>query len=206
MGVLAPFTSPHDPRWQGLPHYHHNIFIIKNVFLILFIIVVIIEYPLFMSWWNRSSYKSFEYAPYSFWFRIGIALVPELVYTTSTVALILGTPTLSLKGRTWTFHPAFALTFSIGLLGLYALVATFNTLIVYSNEVSFYNLQYWYFIAYVEAGLQAVLGLSYLGMMVLSSVAVHRWRIGKIRSEELGDADKGKDGMESTVSSRVTAS
>jgi hypothetical protein len=66
MGILTPFTSPADPRWHSFPRHHHTIFLVKNLILVLFTILVIVEYPLFKNWWENSPYsyhKSWEWAP-----------------------------------------------------------------------------------------------------------------------------------------------
>jgi hypothetical protein len=66
MGIFSAFTSPVDVRWQGIQRHHHTIFLVKNVILTLFIILVIVEYPLFKSWWENGPYsyhKNWDYAP-----------------------------------------------------------------------------------------------------------------------------------------------
>jgi hypothetical protein len=66
MSIISPFTSPQDVRWKGFQRRHHTIFLVKNIILFLFIILVIVEYPLFKSWWENGPYrpvKSWEYAP-----------------------------------------------------------------------------------------------------------------------------------------------
>ncbi|KAF1843442.1 uncharacterized protein K460DRAFT_387518 [Cucurbitaria berberidis CBS 394.84] len=189
MGIFTPLTSPRDPRWQGIQHHHHTIFLVKNLILLLFIIFIIIEYSLFRSWWNRESSTSIDYAPYSFGLRIAFALIPDLVYTIFALVLIFQKPTLSLKDRTWTFHPAFALTFSIIMFGLYVGATFVNVLVIASNEVSFYNMNTWDSIGYAEAGVQGVLGLCYLGLTVCACVAVHRWRIGQEGSKGFVEVD-----------------
>ena len=67
MGILSPFASPHDIRWQGLQRHHHAIFLVENAILLLFIILVIVEYLLFKAWWENGPYdyhKNWEWAPY----------------------------------------------------------------------------------------------------------------------------------------------
>ncbi|CAO2652905.1 Nn.00g023160.m01.CDS01 [Neocucurbitaria sp. VM-36] len=194
MNIFKPFTSPRDPRWQGFQRRHHTIFLVKNLTLLLFIILVIVEYSLFITWWNTDSESSLEYAPYAFWFRIGIALIPDALYTLLTLSLIFQTPHLSLKNRTWTFHPAFALTFSIVLFGLYVSLSFLNAQIIGSNEISFHNVDSWYTLGYVELGFQGVLGLCYLGMMVCACVAVHRWRVGKKGGGRYAEVEKEREG------------
>lgn len=66
MGILKPFTSPTDPRWHGFQRHHHTLWLIKSALLIPFIILVIVDYALFKTWWESGSYsyhKTWEWAP-----------------------------------------------------------------------------------------------------------------------------------------------
>ncbi|KAF2824494.1 hypothetical protein CC86DRAFT_371811 [Ophiobolus disseminans] len=178
MGIFTPFTSPHDIRWQGPQRHHHALFLVKNFILFLFIILVIVEYPLFKNWWENGpyqSYKSWEYAPYHFWLRIGLALIPDVLVTLTSLVLILN----PLHHSTYSFHPIFALVSSIFLLSLYVNVCWLNPLIAYSNEVSFHNHQIWNKIVFAETAFEVVLCLCWIAMMGFSCVAVHKWRMAK---------------------------
>ena len=57
MSILMPFTSPNDIRWRGPQRFNHTIFLIKNILLLLFIILVIVEYALFKKWWESGTYS-----------------------------------------------------------------------------------------------------------------------------------------------------
>lgn len=135
---------------------------------------------------------------YHFWIRIGWALIADVVYTLATLALIHQKLPRVLKLPGWNFHPAVALTFSILLFAAYPLICFFNILIAWSNEVSFHNSNVWYQLAFVEAGVQGVLGLCYLGMMICSCVAVHRWR-----KAQGGGYLEGREGQD-RFSSQIT--
>lgn len=74
-----------------------------------------------------------------------------------------------------------------------------NPLIAWSNELGFYNRDVWEKLAFVETGLQGIIGLCYIGMILFSSVALHRWRVGKRGIEQLGEDGKGRDSVDSTV-------
>jgi glycopeptide antibiotics resistance protein len=53
MGILAPFIHPQDTRWRtGPQRHHHTIFLAKNLLLIPFIILVIVEFAVFKSSWK----------------------------------------------------------------------------------------------------------------------------------------------------------
>jgi hypothetical protein len=56
MGILTPFTSPHDIRWQhGAQRHHHTLFLLKTLILIPFTILIIVEFALLRSWKGYSS-------------------------------------------------------------------------------------------------------------------------------------------------------
>ncbi|KAH7072507.1 hypothetical protein FB567DRAFT_633394 [Paraphoma chrysanthemicola] len=185
MGLLTPFTSPTDPRWHGFQRHHHALFFIKSVILAPFIILVIVDYALFKSWWESGSYsyhKSWEYAPYQFWLRIGLALIPDIILTLIYLILILN----PLHRSTYSLHPVFALVASICMLGPYATVCWLNPMIAMSNEVGFPNMEKWEQIMWAETGMQALLALMWIEMMIASCVAVHKWRKGRKVAGGLG--------------------
>src|SRR5256885_1997649 len=80
--IIEPLYSLRDSRWRGSQHGHHRIFIIKIVFLAIFIILVIVDYPLYLHW------RKNDPTNYDFWFHIGFALIPDLVYTFVALVLI----------------------------------------------------------------------------------------------------------------------
>ena len=98
---------------------------------------------------------------------VGIALIPDILYTVYMIGCVLGV---------WTLHPIFAVAASCIMLGLYVAVAFINILITYSNERGFEVKEGWQKVAYVEAGFQGVLGLCYAGMLGASCVAVSVWK------------------------------
>lgn len=176
MGTFIPLTPPRDPRWQG--RSHHKIFIVKNFILPFFILLVAVEYSLYVIWRKTDDpYKNDH--PFSFWFRIGLALISDMIYTFVTLVLIFQTPSLSIKSQTLTFHPAVALTFSLVLVSLYTFACFLNVLIVRSQEVSVDDLNARYKIIYVECWFQAILEMCYILMTISSCIAVHQWRVGK---------------------------
>ncbi|KAF2023039.1 hypothetical protein EK21DRAFT_81721, partial [Setomelanomma holmii] len=178
MSILTPFKFPTDIRWRGIERHHHKIFLVKSVLLILFSILVIAEYSLFKSWWENGPYdyhKDWTWAPYQFWLRIGIALIPDILVTLLTLILLLN----PLHHATYSFHPVFALVSSFCMFGLYVGVCFLNPLFALSNEVAFHNMDIWERIVFVETGFEGVICLCWVGMMGLSAVAVHRWRVGR---------------------------
>jgi hypothetical protein len=110
------------------------------------------------------------------WFRTGFALIPDVLITLVTlVAIPIGAGF---------FHPILALSLSLPMIGLYAAFSFLHTIIIYGDESNNYNKKGWDNLGYVEVGLQATLGLCYIGMAVMSCVAVHQWRRAK-RNERL---------------------
>jgi hypothetical protein len=68
INIFSPFTSPRYNRWKGPQRAHHIVFLVKSLILFLFIILVIVEYALFKSWWFADKYpynKSWDWAPYA---------------------------------------------------------------------------------------------------------------------------------------------
>jgi hypothetical protein len=123
---------------------------------------------------------------YWFWYRIGIALIPNVLLTIVSLFLIIN----PLHHSAYSFHPIFALNISVFMFGLYVAICTVHVILVYSNELGFDNVTMWYGITYIEVGSQSVLALFYLAMMVYSCIAVHKWRMAKKRViVELGNVD-----------------
>jgi hypothetical protein len=98
-----------------------------------------------------------------------------VLVTFVTLVLILN----PLHHSTYSLHPVFALVSSFCMMGLYVSVCWLNPLFALSNEVGFHNSQVWEKIVFAETGFEAVLCLCWIGMLVLSCVAVHRWRSGR---------------------------
>ena len=118
--------------------------------------------------------------------------MPDIIYTLATLALIFQTPRVSFNGRSWTFHPAVALSFSLAFLGLYLFVTLYLAFIVYGGETGFENVDQWSFVTWFIVMIQSAVGVCYIGMIVSACVAVHRWRrtkraTGSESFEELAD-------------------
>ncbi|KAH7382608.1 hypothetical protein DE146DRAFT_760445 [Phaeosphaeria sp. MPI-PUGE-AT-0046c] len=178
MGILTHFTSPQDVRWQGSHRTHHLLFLIKSILLVPFIILVIVEYPLFKSWWeNGPGHTRYDWywAPYQFWPRIGMALIPDVIVTVASLVLILN----PMNHATYSFHPVFALVSSFIVMALYVQVCWLNPLIALSNEVAFYNSDVWKKIVYAETAFEGIICILYIAMLVYSCIAVHKWRMAK---------------------------
>ena len=89
------------------------------------------------------------------------------------------------------FHPILALSLSLLMIGLYAAISFLHTIIIYGDESNDYNKEGWDNLGYAEVGFQAILGLCYIAMAVLSCVAVHHWRRTKrnARLDQVGDVE-----------------
>jgi len=63
------FLQPRDPRWQGPQRWYFRIELLKNIVLIAFSILVIVETSLHRKWYNayyntvEYDYSSSTYAP-----------------------------------------------------------------------------------------------------------------------------------------------
>lgn len=77
------------------------------------------------------------------------------------------------------FHPAYALTQSLVLFGLWFPAMMLNWLVAYSDESSMPQNDAWRRLCYGEMALQALLVVCWAAMGVCSCVAVHRWRRAK---------------------------
>jgi hypothetical protein len=89
------------------------------------------------------------------------------------------------------FHPILALLLSLLMIGVYAAISVLHTIIIYGDESNNYNKEDWDNLGYAEVGFQAILGLCYIGMAVMSCVAVHQWRRTKrnARLDQVGDVE-----------------
>lgn len=58
MGVRDELMRPSDPRWKGSQNYFHKFFVIKNFLLIIFIILVIVDFSLLHKMWAKRGYDS----------------------------------------------------------------------------------------------------------------------------------------------------
>lgn len=123
-------------------------------------------------------------APYSdqlFWWRRGISLIPDIIFTLLTFLLFFQTPRITTHSRPWTFHPGVALAFALPMPALYAFTGTMNMLSVWSWERPAEDLPGFERVAQAEMGVQFVMGGLYVFMVVAACVAVHRWRKGEER-------------------------
>lgn len=126
---------------------------------------------------------------YSFWSRIGFALIPDVVLTVVTLVLILN----PLHHSTYSFHPIFALTSSLIMFIIYVQASWLNPFIAYANEVSFNNSSQWLTLVYAETGFQVALCLAWVAMVVCSCVAVHKWRVGRKEGGKVGEGARRDD-------------
>lgn len=55
--------SPVDPRWQGRPRHYLTAFTIKNLFIIPFVILVVVEGVLYKRWHRLSHEVDIQYGP-----------------------------------------------------------------------------------------------------------------------------------------------
>jgi hypothetical protein len=111
-------------------------------------------------------------------FRVGLAVIPDGIYTFFTlvaVPLSASIPKL--------LHPILALCSSLAMIGLYATISFLHAIIIYGDESNNYEKAKWDSVGYAEVGFQAVLGLCYIGMAVLSCIAVHQWRRSKDKKD-----------------------
>ncbi|PSN63754.1 hypothetical protein BS50DRAFT_88067 [Corynespora cassiicola Philippines] len=167
-------SPPRDTRWRNgiYPRFLVG-FCTKTIFLLIFIFLIVGDLVLLNELWP-SKHNANE--PFSFFFRIGIALFPDLLFTIITIVCI----------YTGKLHPVTSLVVSIFGFGLYPVACFFNIITVYSNEYPFDGRESWYALGYAEAAFQAILALFYLALMVVSAIAVHRWRKLKRTSQNDG--------------------
>lgn len=130
---------------------------------------------------------------YNFWFRIGMAYFPDLLFTLVSLVLILN----PMHRATYAFHPVFALVQSLIMFLMWAVVSGLNPALAYSEETFFKKRREWEQIAYAETGFQVAVCLLWVAMLALSCIVVHRWRGAKksvdVRMETLkGDEHAGR--------------
>jgi hypothetical protein len=125
---------------------------------------------------------------YQFWFRIGLALVPDVLVTIVSLVLILN----PMHHATYSFHPVFALVSSFILWALYVQACWLNPLIALANEVAFYNMDVWEKIVYAETAFQGIICILYFTMFVYSCIAVDRWRKAKKLAKKNGAVHMGR--------------
>jgi hypothetical protein len=70
---------------------------------------------------------------------------------------------------------------------LWATVSASNASLAWSEETFFEHRREWEQIAFAETGFQAAIFLLWVAMMVLSCIAVHRWRRAKKGAKKFGD-------------------
>jgi hypothetical protein len=107
----------------------------------------------------------------------------DLLLTIISLVLILN----PLHRATYAFHPVFALVQSLIMWLLWATVSASNASLAWSEETFFEHRREWEQIAFAETGFQAAIFLLWVAMMVLSCIAVHRWRRAKKGAKKVGD-------------------
>jgi hypothetical protein len=107
-----------------------------------------------------------------FFFRIGIALLPDILSMILTHALLY-------KQR---FHPVFALAQALVVFCLYPSAFTMNLIVVYSDETGYPYIDAWQRLCWGEIGLQAVLMVLWTAFVICACIAVHKWR--GVKAEE----------------------
>lgn len=125
---------------------------------------------------------------YQFWFRIGLALIPDVLVTIVSLVLILN----PMHHATYSFHPVFALVSAFILWALYMQACWLNPLIARANEVGFYNMDEWEKIVYAETAFQCIICILYFTMFVYSCIAVDRWRMAKKMAKQNGAVQMGR--------------
>jgi hypothetical protein len=127
---------------------------------------------------------------YHFWLRIGMAYFLDLLCTLISLVLILN----PMHRATYAFHPVFALVQSLIMAIMWAAVSGTNPSLAWSEETFFEQRHEWEQIAYAETGFQVAICLLWGAMVVLSCIAVHRWRsAGKGGNVRMGPV-KGRQG------------
>ncbi|KAJ4291760.1 hypothetical protein N0V90_009655 [Kalmusia sp. IMI 367209] len=179
---------PRDTRWQGPQRHYFTASNIRALVLIVYVILVIVEGVLIRKWLGRGRVSAIE-QPYAFWARTGPYLLGDAVLSLVAAFLI--------HKEKW--HPIAALVTAILAFGLWFAGCFLNSLIVYSNEYYFEEVDKWRNICYGEAALQALLAVCYLVMMGFAAKAVHEWRKAGKQSAEFKELDEGVAGTRYNV-------
>lgn len=74
------------------------------------------------------------------------------------------------------YHPVYALTQALVIFCVYPSAIAFNLIVVYSDETGAWYVDSWQRLCWAEMGLQAVLMVLWIGLVVCSCIAVHKWR------------------------------
>ncbi|KAF1960783.1 hypothetical protein CC80DRAFT_590124 [Byssothecium circinans] len=155
-----------DPKWQGPQRHFFTVFAIKNLFLIVFAILIVVESVLFREW--TRGYDSNNAA---FWARNSIPILVDSFLTLVTSWCI----------ATQKWHPIAALVTSIFWPGVWVFGATYNSVGPYSTEVYFPRDDQWWALCWAEAAIQCIIGILYYVMMGFAAKAVHEMRKAEIR-------------------------
>jgi hypothetical protein len=127
-----------------------------------------------------------------------MAYFPDLLFTLISLVLILN----PMHRATYAFHPVFALVQSLVMAIMWAAVSGTNPALAWSEETFFEQRQEWEQIAYAETGFQVAVCLLWGAMVVLSCIAVHRWRSagknGDVRMEQVKGGN-GNDAYDERV-------
>jgi hypothetical protein len=107
----------------------------------------------------------------------GILLIPETLYTIYQIITI-----SFLSTKSTLYHPAVALSFNLILFLLYAMAGWLNPLLAWSSELSFDKRDTWERMCFAETGIIVFIAVFlYIPMIVLSCIAVHKYRKGTVR-------------------------
>ncbi|KAF2636852.1 hypothetical protein P280DRAFT_459191 [Massarina eburnea CBS 473.64] len=157
------FLSPGNQSspWQGPPRHFFTVFTIKNVLIIVFAILIVVESVMYRKWANNQSYPN----PL-FGVRNTFPIVADAFLTIVTAPCI----------ATNRWHPITALCTSILWTGVWLTGLVLNVIVPYASEISFTHDDTWMNICYAEAAFQAVIVILYCFMSVYSAKAVHGWR------------------------------
>lgn len=187
--LLQPYFHPTKPHWQGRTYLFHPLILIKTA-LIIFILIPLCttEIVLFNKWQcddtSSSSSSCSNNEDYSLWWLLwGLVIFLEIPHIIAQLICVAYNAN----------HPVFALVGSIFGFGLWTSFAILNGLVAYSKELWFEHNGEWMNMCFAESGVQALVAVLYVGMLVLSSVAVHRYRMDNKggRDVELGDVKTG---------------
>jgi hypothetical protein len=186
---LQDYLAPTNRLWQG----KHNIFLplvlIKILLTLVILILCIVEIALLKTWTRDDSSSWSYYDDYSLWWlRWGLVVFMEIAHIIAQVACI----------ATNNYHPIFALVGSICGFGLWVSFAVLDALVAYSGELYFSKSDAWESLCFAESGLMALMTVLYAAMLVLSSMAVHRYRKSKectckVHNHELDDLETNRE-------------
>ncbi|PVI04437.1 hypothetical protein DM02DRAFT_611463 [Periconia macrospinosa] len=155
-----------DPKWRGGHRHYWNLWNTTHYIIIPFVVLLVVENYLLRGWLSDERYGHPFSSVDQFWWRIGLALLPD--------AAITFIQTWGLCTQHW--HPITALVSSVALCALWFTVAFLNPFVAYNNEYRFENDETWEKLCYAEAGFQAVISLLYAVMAGFAAKGIHVWR------------------------------